>query len=132
MFETQIDVKLYDTDAAGRVFFANHFRMAHDAYEAFMDSIDCGLGQIIRESSYLLPIAHAEADYSGSLSLGDRISVSMRAEVGETSFTLFYEFTHSRGYVAARVRTVHVAIDKGTGEKTTLPQKLRKGLAGII
>lgn len=131
MFETQSDVKLPDTDAAGILFFANHFTMAHNAYEAFMETIDCSLKHIIRESSYLLPIAHAEADYQGILSLGDKFSISMKAEVGKTSFTLSCVFKDGQGNMAAQVRTVHVAVDKGTGEKIPLPDKVKKGLLNI-
>jgi acyl-CoA thioesterase FadM len=36
MFKTQTNVKLHDTDAAGILFFSNHFRIAHTAYEDFM------------------------------------------------------------------------------------------------
>ena len=131
MFETETDVKLQDTDAAGILFFANHFRIAHTAYEAFMKAIDCSLNHIIRESSYLLSIVHAEADYKGPLSLGDKFSISMRADVGETSFTLSYAFTDANGNVAAEVRTVHVAVDKRTGRKIPLPEKVKNGLSSI-
>ena len=34
MFETKTNIKLHDTDAAGITFFANHYRIAHTAYEA--------------------------------------------------------------------------------------------------
>jgi len=131
MFETQSDVKLPDTDAAGILFFANHFRIAHNAYEAFMKTIDCSLNHIIRESSYLLPIAHAEADYKGILSLGDKFSVSMKATVGKTSFSLSCAFKDGKGNIAAQVRTVHVAVDKRTGEKIPLPEKVKEGLLSI-
>jgi len=131
MFEIETEVKLFDTDAAGIVFFANHFKLAHSAYEAFMNSIDCSLDHIIRESDYLIPIVHAEADYKGALSLGDKCSISIRADVGTTSFTLLYAFTAANGNVAAQVQTVHVTVDKETGEKISLPERLREGLLTI-
>ena len=131
MFETQADVKLFDTDAAGILFFANHFRMAHAAYEAFMKSIGWGLNRVINESECLLPLVHAEADYRGKLSLGDEFTISLKAEVGETSFVLSYAFTDRAGDVVAELQTVHVSVDKKTGTKMPLPEGLRAGLSTI-
>jgi YbgC/YbaW family acyl-CoA thioester hydrolase len=131
MFEIETEVKLHDTDAAGIVFFANHFKIAHGAYEAFMNSIECSLDHVIRESDYLIPIVHAEADYRGGLSLGDKCFISMRADVGTTSFTLFYAFTDVNGKITAQIQTVHVTVNKGTGEKVSLPDKLKAGLLTI-
>ena len=105
--------------------------MAHTVYEAFMKSIGCGLDHIIGESSYLLPIAHAEADYRAGLCLGDPLKISMKADVGDTSFTLSYDFKDAHGEMAAHVKTVHVAVDKKTGNKIKLPEEVRKGLLSI-
>lgn len=130
-FQIETQVGLHDTDAAGIVFFGNHFRMAHSAYEAFMQSIGCGLNKIIGESSYLLPIVHAEAYYKHPLHLGDRITISVKSEPGETSFVLSYLFTDAHGKVAAQLKTAHVSVDTKTGKKISLPDKLRQGLLSI-
>ena len=131
MFETQTDVKLHDTDAAGILFFANYFRIAHTTYEAFMKSIGCGLDYIIRASDYLLLIAHAEADYDRGLSHGDKFTISLKAKIGQTSFTLSYLVKDGDGNVAATLRTVHVSVDKKNGEKIPLPEEVRQGLLSI-
>jgi 1,4-dihydroxy-2-naphthoyl-CoA hydrolase len=132
MFETVTHVKLHDTDAAGVVFFANYFRIAHTAFEALMKSIGVGLDHIIREANYLILIAHADADYERPLILGEKVSISVRAEkTGESSFVLTYEFRDAEARTAARVRTVHVAIDKQAGSKTPLPEKIRLGLQSL-
>ena len=36
-FEIKSSIKLHDTDAAGVVFFVSHFRIAHTAYEEFLE-----------------------------------------------------------------------------------------------
>ena len=131
MFETETDVKMHDTDAAGTLFFANYFKIAHTAYEAFMKSIGCGLDYIINESDYLTPIVHAEADYKKGLFLGNNLAVSMKAEIGTTSFTLSYEFRDGDGNVAAKLQTVHVSVNKKSREKIPLPEKIRQGLLSI-
>ena len=131
MFETHTDVKLHDTDAAGLLFFSNYFSIAHTAYEAFMKSIGCGIDQIIKQSEYLLPIVHAEADYKKGLSLGDEIAVSLKAEVSKTSFVVSFTFTDTEGNVAAELKTVHVSVDKDTRQKIPLPEEVIRGLATI-
>lgn len=131
MFETQVDVRLYDTDAAGIVFFANYFRIAHDAYQAFMKSIGHGLDRIIGQSDYLLPIVHAEADYKKPLVLGSTVRVSVKGQVKDTSFVVSYTLKDGGGITVAQLQTVHVAMDKKTGKKIALPEEIKKGLSTI-
>jgi 1,4-dihydroxy-2-naphthoyl-CoA hydrolase len=131
MFETTLDIKLYDTDAAGIVFFVNHFRLAHDAYEAFMKSIGCGLDHIIIETDYILPVVHAEADYKRPIPVGATIGISMTAAVQETSFILSYKMKDEDGELVATLKTVHVAVDRKTGEKIPLPEEIKEGLSTI-
>lgn len=133
MFETKTNIKLHDTDAAGITFFANHFRIAHTAYEAFMKSIGVGLDFIVRDAEYYVLIAHAEADYKYPLFHGDSLTITLKAEsIGNTSFVLGYKFKDGRGRLAASLQTVHVAIDKKSGDKIPLPEKLQIGLSSII
>lgn len=131
MFERVTEVKLHDTDATGILFFANHFTIAHTAYEAFMKSIGCSLDHVIKESNYLLLIAHAEADYKRGLYLGDKFTISMKAEIAQTSFVLSYFFNDEHGNLAAKLQTVHVSVNKKTWEKIPLPEKVRQGLSSI-
>jgi len=131
MFEQHAEVKLSHTDAAGLLFFAEHFKFAHSTYETFMKSIDCSLGRIIRDSDFLLPIVHAEADYKGGLCLGDEFDIFLKSEVGDSSFVLSYSFKDSDGNVSAEIKTVHVSVNKETKKKIPLSEKLRKGLLTI-
>ena len=61
----------HDTGAAGRLYFANQFRLAHEAYEAFMASLGFPIGDILKAGRFGLPIVRAEADYKAALSVGD-------------------------------------------------------------
>ncbi len=132
MFETKTVVKLHDTDAAGIVFFANYFKIAHSAYEAFMKSIGCGLDHILGDSEYIILIAHAEADYSRPLTLGETVNIGMKIErIGESSFILRYEFDDRAGNHVAQVKTVHVAIAKKGSDKIPIPEKVRIGLQSL-
>lgn len=132
MFETKTVIKLHDTDAAGITFFANHFRIAHTAYEAFMKSIGAGLDEMIRNAEHFVLIAHAEADYERPLFHGQTVSISLEAEsIGNSSFVLAYEFKTDEGEVAARVKTVHVTIDKDSGDKVAVPKPIFDGLKSL-
>ncbi|HKK20545.1 MAG TPA: thioesterase family protein [candidate division Zixibacteria bacterium] len=129
MITLEQTLKLPDTDAAGIAFFGNYFRMAHEAYELFMDQIGFGLRIVLDKSEILILIAHADADYHAPLRLGDKYSIELEVEkIGRTSYVLGYTFKDATGGSTAEVRTVHVAIEKATNETIPLPEKLRAGL----
>ncbi len=129
MFTYNTSVKLHDTDAAGLLFFGHQFKMAHDAYESFMEQIGFAFAGIIRDSDFLVAIVRAEADFTAQLNVGDRLEIDLSAEkLGETSYTLAYELKKADGSVAGAVRTVHVCIDKTTRQKRPLPEELRQAL----
>lgn len=132
MFKTQCSILLSDTDAAGVIFFGSCFVKAHTAYEMLMDTIGCSLATIIYESDYFLPIVHAEADLLRPMRLGDKLAIHVQAKLGQTSFTLTCDFKDINGNLTARTKMVHVSVNKQTGTKMALPEKLRKGLAGIM
>lgn len=130
MYRIDAVLRLPDTDAAGILFYGNYFRLAHEAYEAFMDNIDFGLPYVLSDAEILLLIAHAEADYKTSLVLGDDYTIAIRVEkIGRTSFELRYRFLDDTGELTSSLKTVHVAVSKETGEPVGLPESLKKGLS---
>jgi len=123
-------VRLQDTDAAGILFFANWFIFAHEAYERMMNEIGFGFARLFEKESYIIPIVHAEADYSKPLRVGDKIEVELIvAEMGATSYTLEYILRTTDGQTAGTCRTVHVTMDKSSNKKIPLPDELRQGLS---
>ena len=127
MFCHATTVRLYDTDATGALFFAQQFRLTHDACEAFLAA--AGLSVLQGQSATLFPIVHAEADYAAPLRWGDAVTVEVRpGRVGTTSFRLRYRLRKSDGTVAGTVETVQVAISSKTGRPMHLPAKLRAAL----
>ena len=58
-------IRLHETDAAGVLFYAHLFRLAHDAYESFMAHIGFPLHALIGHGDSApglrLPIVRAEA-----------------------------------------------------------------------
>ncbi len=129
-FTHHVTVRLRETDAAGVVFFARYFDLLHTAFEAMLEARGLGVGAIIAEGDYALPIVHAECDYGRPLRAGDAVAIHIAAErVGKTSFTLRY--TVERGGAAvSRAKTVHVCVDLATGRKRALPEPVTAALAG--
>ncbi|RMH71204.1 MAG: acyl-CoA thioesterase [Gemmatimonadetes bacterium] len=129
MYIYHTSIKLHDTDAAGLLFFANQFKLAHDAYETFFNALGFNLGKMIQSGTFVLPIVHADADFTAPLFVGDRVGIRIHlGKVGRSSFTLLYDILRETGETVGRVKTVHVAIDKQTREKIELPERLKMAL----
>ncbi|MFQ5454558.1 MAG: acyl-CoA thioesterase [Candidatus Zixiibacteriota bacterium] len=129
MFTLNSQVKLADTDAAGILFYANYFRLAHDGYESFLEAIDYSLNYVINESDILILIVHTEADYKQSLRLGVNYTLQIKVDkIGKTSFALNYRFEDSNSQIVAVIKTIHVTVSKGKNKPVKLPEKLRDKL----
>lgn len=132
VYETELQVKLHDTDAAGVLFFAHLLRHAHDAYETFMAGIGHDLPALLRAGRTLLPIVHAEADYHHPIRHGDALRIRLDVErLGASSFTLHYAFRDTAGTVLAEARTVHVQLARTGGPEPLVPA-LRAALAPFV
>lgn len=131
MYIYRTTIKMHHTDAAGLLFFASQLQIAHEAYESFLESIDFSLAYLLRESNFILPIVHVEADYLVPLFVGDKIMVKVQTgKIGRSSFSLTYDFTNENDHAVGTVRTIHVAIDKVNKSKVMLPDKLKNALKG--
>ncbi len=131
MYTYETTVSMRDGDAAGVLFFARHFSLAHDAYERFMQSRGVPLGDLIRDGKVRIPIVHAESDNAAPLKVGDSVTIVLAPEeVGQRKFTLRYELRNVHGEVACTIRTVHVTIDAQTGQAIPLPEAIVEALSG--
>jgi acyl-CoA thioesterase FadM len=128
-FTSRATVRLYDTDAAGFLFYGAQFRIAHAALEDFLDHLGLPIAGIIRGGTTLFPVVHAEADYRAPLAAGDRLSVQVAVRaIGERSFTVGYRLLLADGREAGSVATVHSALDKASGTSCPLPEAVRAAL----
>ncbi len=126
MFEHRATVRLHHTDAAGIIYFANQFQIAHDAFETFMEQAGLGVRRILAAGEYMLPIVHAESDFKQPLRVGDALVVQLTCErIGDTSFTLCSRLFRADGAEAGRVKIIHVAVASATWKKRPLPDDLR-------
>ena len=128
MFIYKTEVRLHDTDAAGRIFFANQFVIVHDAYEQLLVKFGFSFPSMLKGGRYFLPIVHAESDYKAHLTVGDKISIAVKVgHIGHTSFTFEYIIRRCQTVVGT-AKTVHVTISTRTDKKTPLPAPLRRSL----
>jgi 1,4-dihydroxy-2-naphthoyl-CoA hydrolase len=131
MYCTQ--VRLKDTDATGVLYFSEQFRMALEAFEEFLKDRGFSLKQLL-ESSYLMPIVHAEADYLAPLIVGDELEISLKvAKLGTSSVTLEFSLHDpDRKLDVGKVQIVHVVIDKEKRTPVPIPDFLRTILESEI
>ena len=127
MFRYPTTLNLRDTDSAGVAFFASYFAIAHNAYEAFLQSHGAQLRDWLGEVH--LPIVHSNADYQAPVRLGDSFDIELTcARVGRTSFTLAYHFVNAERITLARLQTVHVAVtvNHEGHQSVALPQRVQR------
>lgn len=125
MFEYETSIKIHEIDAAGIMFFGNYFKLANDAIEAFMESRGMSIKTLLEQTGFLLPVARASMDYKTSLRVGDKAVVKLNVKkIGTTSLTLSYEIYKEGEILVATGETVHVSIDRNTGQKIPLPLEL--------
>jgi len=129
MYIHKTTLRLRDTDAAGVIYFANIFDLAHEAFEAFMESVGMDIGLILRSTHFDLPVVHAEADYKKPILPGDKLRIHLSNErLGDTSFTLLYRIYNSNDDIVAEVRIAHVVMDRIEGVKKAVTDELRLAL----
>ena len=126
MFTFKTTVRMGDTDAAGIIYFANQFRIAHEGFEHFLDTIGLGVGHMLENTDYRFPIVHAEADYVSPLKVGDSLTIYMTASrIGHSSVSLLFRLFDRHDKEVGTVKIVHVAVDKTTWKTRPLPLELK-------
>jgi len=129
MFTYTTKIRLHDTDAAGIIFFANQFKIIHDAYEDLLEKFGWSFEKMLKRTNYFLPIVHAESDYITSVFVGDKIIVTIKVgHIGNTSFSFEYELKRGKTLIG-RAKTVHVTINQKTRKKMPLPLAMRRALS---
>ena len=130
MFQTDKTIRLHHTDGAGVIYFAQLFVLAHECYEAFMDTV-LPLRTILEQGQILMPITHAEAEYQKPIRVGDSLAVSVTLESQtDHSFTLNYVFKRNDTQVAF-ASTRHVVVCADFTSKAKIPAELRLALDAI-
>ena len=127
--EETTTIRFEDADPAGVVFYPRAIALAHAVVENLIRSSPLGWDAWFASPAHAAPLRHAEADFLRPMKPGETFAARARVEnAGETSVTFLVEFLDRDGRVAARIRTVHVLIDKRTGMPLSLTEEIRSAL----
>lgn len=126
MYKFIYKVGLADTDSASVLFFANQFNIIHLAYESFLDSINLSISTILNEKDYIIPIIHAESDYTAAIRVGDILLIELElTQISDSIFEINYNITRN-SKICGKSITRHIVLDKHTRNKVELPEEIKK------
>lgn len=125
MFEYKIKVRIFDTDPAGLIFFANIFRISHIVFEEFLNKNNISITDLMLKLK-LFPVAvHSEADYLKGIHLGDLLIIRANVtKITKSTFIMQYIFYRDDSEPVAIVKSRHAAISPDTGHSIRLPEIL--------
>ena len=119
-------IRFADADPAGVIFYPRAVALAHAAVEDLIRHSSLGWEAWFASPSHAAPLRHAEAEFFQPMRPGETFtSVAMVEKLGNTSVSFLVEFNDAQGRTAARIRTVHVLIDKTNGGCLPLTAAIR-------
>jgi acyl-CoA thioesterase FadM len=127
-----IIIRFNDADPAGVVFYPRAIALAHAAVEDMIRGSALGWEAWFASPAHAAPLRRAEADFFLPMKPGRRFDVHSRVDaIGESSVTFVVEFVDTDRHTAARIRAVHVLIDKKTGQPLPLTGTMRAVFAAV-
>jgi YbgC/YbaW family acyl-CoA thioester hydrolase len=132
MFIHKIKINFFDCDPAGILFFARVFNICHSAYEAMIQTFSLN-EDYWNNSDYVVPITSSEAKFHKPIKYGETIVIEITVEqLRDSSFELGYLCKNDLGEVCAKVKTVHVFVDKQTWKKRKINKEVKEGLEKVF
>jgi len=129
-FEQNVLIRFEDADPAGVVFYPRAIALAHGVIEEMIRSSSLGWEAWFASLTHAAPVRQAEANFLEPMAAGEKLSAKAQVEcLGETSVTFLVEFRNEAQRIAARVRSVHVLIEKATGRPVRLTSAIRNAFA---
>lgn len=128
-FWCQVRVQFDHTDAQGRVFYANYFRLIDQARCAFWEGI--GLSEAeVRQIEQDTVIVRVEADYHGPAAFYDLLRIYVQTEeLGRSSLRLAYRVVNERtSQVIFTARMIMVQVDLASERSRPWSLAFRKAI----
>ncbi len=130
VLEHPVFIRFEDADPAGVIFYPRAIALAHAVVEELLCRSPLGWNAWFASPTHAAPIRRAEAEFFHPMRPGEKVTARASVEnLGETSVTFVVEFVNAAGNVAARVRTIHVLIDKNNGRPLPLTAEIRAALS---
>ena|ERR1700722_5888113 len=131
MFTYETRIHLRDTDATGVLYFTEQLRLALEAFESYLKKSDITLQSLIQDGTFLMPIVHAESDYSAPLFAGDEVVIQLTlSNLGTSSFTLQTQLFKQSALVG-KTSIVHVTVAQESKKSILIPESLLKILVAL-
>lgn len=128
--EHPLTIRFEDADPAGIMFYPRAIARAHEVVEEMIRNSPLGWNAWFASPQHASPLRHAEADFRAPMYAGETYVARAQVErLGETSVTFLVEFHDQARCLTARIRTVHVLIEKSTGRPAPLPAAMRHAFA---
>lgn len=123
MYQFKRKINFYDADPGGILFFAKAFEIAHTAYEAMIEDAILSKNYFI-DADYAIPILRAEADYIKPIKIGELLTIEVIVtQLRSSSFELSYLLKSEDGEDKAKLKTVHLFVDKKSFQKVEIPKE---------
>jgi len=120
MIKLQKKINFFDCDPAGILFYGKIFFVCHAAYEELVSSFELEK-DYWQNDEFVVPIINSSADYLIPLKNGDTVLVEVTvSDLRTSSFELSYKCFNQRKELCAKVKTVHVFVDKKSWKKKEL------------
>lgn len=115
-------------DPAGILFFGHAFTLFHQAFESFViHQLECPWSFWFQNPEWIVPIKHAEAQYSSPLRAGQECQMELSvASVSTSSFSLTTIFHQEQ--LCCSTKTVHIFCNRLSKQKMAIPQNLLSNL----
>ena len=122
-------IRIHDVDAAGIVFFANYFILAHDVYESFLAHVGHSISAAIEEKAVLVPVVESHCRYRRPMRHGETITGRLTiAQLKHSSFSVRTEFVGADGVTRAELTVRHVCVNPVTMKPVPLPPDMHRAL----
>jgi len=132
-FETTVTIRFEDADPAGVVFYPRAIALAHGVVEDLIRQTELGWHGWFENHGLASPVRHAEADFLAPMRAGEALNARAWVDkLGETSGTFVVEFLGNEGEMRARIRTVHVLVDRSTKQPVALTPEVRRALEQFV
>ncbi len=132
IFQRQYKIRFGDTDAAGVMYFARIFPIAHDMFEEFIVEAGLPWEKWFKTNDYFVPIRHAECNYQSPFFPGETYQVQVQVEfISQSTFGMIYTFTQG-SKTHGIVRMAHTFVNPTTRRKTALPKKIQDVLTPYL
>lgn len=125
-FNYRRTIYLRETDATGVLYFPEQFKLASEAFETFLQSVGFHLTNMMDTMDFLMPVVHAEANYSAPMRAGDIVEIHLTLKKeGESSFTLSSLIFDAHKKQIGDVTIIHATVSKKTYRSIPLPPMLK-------